>query len=52
MGDVGDNVAGSFEHPIVAPGDGVVWVDRLNSFWEHSVGVVIVSMRRNTYLFH
>jgi hypothetical protein len=27
VGDVGDDVVGLFEHPVVAPEDGVVWVD-------------------------
>ena len=42
MGDVGDDVVGLFEHPVVAPGDGIVWVDRFDSFWQHCVGVVVV----------
>ena len=36
VGDVGDDVVGLFEHPVVAPGDGIVWVDRLDSLREHS----------------
>ena len=42
MGDVGDHIVGMFEHPVVAPGDGVVGVDGLDPFWEHSVGVVAI----------
>ena len=42
MGDVGDDIVGLFEHPVVTPGDGVVRVDGLDSLWEHSIGVVII----------
>ena len=42
VSDVGDDVVRLFEHPVVAPGNGVVWVDRLDSLREHRVGVVIV----------
>ena len=42
MGDVGDDVIGLFEHPVVTPGDGVVWMDGLDPFREHGVGVVVV----------
>ena len=42
VSDIGDNIVGLFEHPVIAPGDGVVWVDGLNSLWEHCVGVVVV----------
>ena len=42
MGDVGDDVVGSFGHPVVAPGDGLVRVDGPDPLREHGVGVVIV----------
>ena len=42
VGDVGDDIVGLPEHPVVAPGDGVVWVDGLDSLREHSIGVVVV----------
>ena len=42
VGDIGDNVVGLLEHPIVAPGDSIVWVDGLDPHREHSVGVVVV----------
>ena len=42
VGDVSNNIIGLFEHPVVAPGDGVMWVDGLNPLREHSVGVVVV----------
>ena len=42
MGDVGDDVVGLFEHPVVAPGDGVVWVDGLDPLREHGIGVIVI----------
>ena len=42
MGNIGDDVVGLFEHPVVAPGDGIMWVDRLDPLREHRVGVVVV----------
>ena len=42
MGDIGNDIVGLFEHPSVAPRDGVVWVDRLDTLREHRIGVVVV----------
>ena len=42
VGDVGSNIVGLLKHPVVAPGDGVMWVDGFDSLREHSVGVVVV----------
>ena len=42
VGDVGDDIIGLFEHPVVAPGDGIMRVDGLDSFREHRVGVVVI----------
>ena len=42
MGDVGDDIIGLFEHPVVTPGDGIMWVDGLNSLWEHSVRKTVI----------
>ena len=42
MVDVDDDVVGLLEHPVIAPGDGVVWVNGFDSLWEYSIGVVVV----------
>ena len=42
MRDVANNIICLLEHPIVAPGDGVMWMDGLNPLWEHGVGVVVI----------
>ena len=42
VSDVGDDIIGLFEHPVVAPGNGVVWVDGLDPFREHGIGVVVI----------
>ena len=42
MGDIGDDIVGLFDHPIVMPGDSIVWVDKIKPFREYSVGVVII----------
>ena len=41
MGDVGDHVVGLFEHPVVTPGNGVMWVDGFNTLREHRIGIVL-----------
>ena len=42
MSDVGYDIVGLLKHPVVAPGDGIAWVDRLDSLREHGIGVVVV----------
>ena len=42
VGNVSDDIVGVFQHPIVAPGNGVMWVDGLDPLRKHSVGVVVV----------
>ena len=42
MGDVGYDIAGLFEHPVVAPSDGVAGVDGFEAFREYGVGVVFI----------
>ena len=40
--DVCNDILGLPEHPVVAPGDSVVWVNGLDPFREHGVRVVVV----------
>ena len=42
MRDVGNDIVGLLEHPLVAPGDGVVRMNGLDPLWEHGVGVVVI----------
>lgn len=41
-GEVGDDVVRLFQHPVVTPRNGVVWMDGLYPFREHFVGMVFV----------
>ena len=42
VGDVGDNIVGVVEQPVVAPSDGVAGVDGFEAFREDGAGVVFM----------
>ena len=42
MSDIGNDIVGLLKHPVVAPGDGVVWVDGFNPLREHGIGVIVI----------
>jgi len=40
VGDVGHNIVGLLDHPLVAPRDSKTGMDVFNALWEHGVGVI------------
>ena len=40
IGDVGDDIVGLLEHPVAAPRDEVMRMDRLDPLWTHSIVVI------------
>lgn len=40
MGDLGDDVVGLLEYPVVTLGDRIMWVTGIHPFWVHSMVVV------------
>ena len=42
VGDIGDDVIGVGEHPCVAVGDGIAWMDGFETFREYGVGEIFV----------
>ena len=48
MGDIGDDVVGLLKHPVVAPGDSVMRMDKLDPFLRQK----IVALKNYLYNAH
>ena len=52
MSDLGEDIVGLLDHPLIAPRDCEAWVDGFDAFREHGIGVIadikFVSIWRQT----